>query len=102
VAAFRQALDRSLDLAQLAAARLRVDPAIDVLHDPDLSIVAFRAAAGDAATQRVFASINASGQLRVSSTTLHDRTAIRLAFLHPRTGEAQIEVVEQSVRRALG
>ena len=102
VAAFRQALDRSLDLAQQAAARLRVDPAIDVLHDPDLSIVAFRAAAGDAATQRVFASINASGQLRVSSTTLHDRTAIRLAFLHPRTGEAQIEAVEQSVRRALG
>ena len=101
VASFRQALDRSLDLAQQAAVRLRAIPGIDVLHEPDLSIVAFCAAHGDATTQRIFATINASGQLRVSSTTLQGRTAIRLAFLHPRTGEAQIDAVEHVVRRAL-
>jgi aromatic-L-amino-acid/L-tryptophan decarboxylase len=102
VATFRQALDRSLDLAQQAAARLRAVPGIDVLHDPDLSIVAFCAEHGDVTTQRIFAIINESGQVRVSSTMLHGRTAIRLAFLHPKTGEAQIDAVEQAVRRALG
>jgi aromatic-L-amino-acid decarboxylase len=102
VATFRQALDRSLDLAQQAAARLRAIPGIDVLHDPDLSIVAFCAAQGDVTTQRIFAIINESGQVRVSSTMLHGRTAIRLAFLHPKTGEAQIDAVEQAVRGALG
>jgi aromatic-L-amino-acid/L-tryptophan decarboxylase len=101
IASFRQALDRSLDLAQQAAARLRAIPRIEVLHEPDLSIVAFCAADGDATTQRIFSTINESGELRVSSTTLHGRTAIRLAFLHPRTGEAQIDAVEHAVRRTL-
>jgi len=101
VAGFRQALDRSLDLAQQAAARLRAIPGIELLHEPELSIVAFCAAQGDATTQRILAVINGSGELRVSSTTLHGRTAIRLAFLHPRTGEAQIDAVEAAIRRAL-
>jgi aromatic-L-amino-acid decarboxylase len=102
VASFRQALDRSLDLAQLAATRLRALPGIEVLHEePELSVVAFWAAHGDAATQRILDAINESGQLRVSSTTLRGRTAIRLAFLHPRTGEAQIDAVERVVRQAL-
>lgn len=101
VASFRQALDRSLDLAQQAAARLRAIPGIDVLHEPELSVVAFRSTHGDAQTQQILAVINESGQLRVSSTTLDCRTAIRLAFLHPRTGQAQIDVAEQLVRRAL-
>ena len=102
VASFRQALDRSLDLAQQAATRLRAIPGIDVLHEPELSIVAFCAASGDATTQRILTVINESGELRVSSTTLHGRTAIRLAFLHPRTGQVQIDAVERAVRRALG
>jgi aromatic-L-amino-acid decarboxylase len=101
VASFRQALDRSLDLAQQAATRLRLIPGIDVLHEPELSIVAFSAAEGDAATQRILTAINESGELRVSSTTLQGRIAIRLAFLHPRTCEAHIDAVEHLVRRAL-
>jgi aromatic-L-amino-acid decarboxylase len=101
VAGFRQILDQSLDLAQQAAGRLRAIPGIDVLHEPELSVVAFNAAAGDAATQRILAAINESGQLRVSSTTLHGRTAIRLAFLHPRTNEAHIDAVEHLARQAL-
>ena len=55
----------------------------------------------DAATQRILSAINASGQLRVSSTTLQGRIAIRLAFLHPRTAEAHIDAVEQIVKRVL-
>jgi aromatic-L-amino-acid/L-tryptophan decarboxylase len=101
VAGFRQLLDRSLDLAQQAATRLRAVPGIDVLHEPDLSIVAVAATEGDAATQRILTALNESGELRVSSTMLHDRVAVRLAFLHPRTGEAHIDAVETVVRRTL-
>jgi aromatic-L-amino-acid/L-tryptophan decarboxylase len=101
VASFRLALDRSLDLAQQAATRLRTIPGIEVLHEPELSIVAFCAAHGDAATQRILTVVNESGELRVSSTTLQGRIAIRLAFLHPRTGEAHISAVEHAVRRAI-
>jgi len=101
VASFRTALDRCLDLAQQAAARLRAIAGVEVVQEPDLSVVAFRAAGGDAATERILAAINGSGELRVSSTTLDGRTAIRLAFLHPRTGEAQIDAVESAVRGAL-
>jgi aromatic-L-amino-acid/L-tryptophan decarboxylase len=101
VASFRHALDRSLDLAQLAAARLRAIPGVEVLHEPELSIVAFSAVHGDATTQRILAAINESGRLRVSSTTIQGRVAIRLAFLHPRTGEAQIDDVDRIVRQAL-
>lgn len=101
LASFRRALNRSLDLAWQAAGRLRAIAGIDVLNDPELSVVAFSAADGDAATRRILAAINESGQLRVSSTTLDGRIAIRLAFLHPRTSEAHIDAVEQVVRQAL-
>jgi hypothetical protein len=56
---------------------------------------------GDETTQRILAVINDSGELRVSSTTLHGRIAIRLAFLHPKTSQTQIGAVERVVRRAL-
>jgi aromatic-L-amino-acid decarboxylase len=101
VASFRAALDRCLDLAQQAAARLRAMAGVEVVQEPDLSVVAFRAAAGDTATERILAAINGSGNLRVSSTTLDGRTAIRLAFLHPRTGPSQIDEIERIVQRAL-
>lgn len=93
VAAFRAALDRCLDLARSAHERLAALPGIEVLHEPQLSIVVFRARAGDAATEALNAALNTSGTLHVSSTTLAGRSAIRLAFLHPRTTEAEIDAV---------
>ena len=99
VARFRHVLDRSLDLAAAAAARLRELPGIEVLLEPELSIVAFRDRGRDGDTERILAALNDCGRLHVSSTTLDDRTVIRLAFLHPRTGEAELEDVLQIVRR---
>lgn len=99
VARFRQVLDRSLDLAATAAARLRELPGVEVLLGPELSIVAFRHRAGDADTERILAAINDSGRLHVSSTTLDGRTVIRLAFLHPCSGEAELDEVLRIVRR---
>lgn len=93
VAAFRAALDRCLDLALDAHARLAALPGIELLHTPQLSIVTFRARAGEPATAALLAALNGSGTLHVSSTAIDGRSAIRLAFLHAHTGVAQIDAV---------
>ncbi len=102
VARFREVLDRSLDLAAQAASRLRAMEGIELLQDPQLSITVFRAAGGDAATQAILEAINESGQFHVSSTMLGGRAAIRLAFLHARTGQAQLEGLLQIIETAAG
>lgn len=100
VARFRQMLDHSLDLAESAARRLATIGPIELLQPPALSIVAFRARAGDAATEAILDVINRSGRLRVSSTLIGGRTAIRLAFLHPRTGRAELDHLVGLIERA--
>jgi aromatic-L-amino-acid decarboxylase len=100
VAAFRDALDTALDLARYAAEALRAIDGIDVLETPELSIVAFAARAGDAATERVVEAINGSGRFKVSSTQLDGRTMVRLAILNPRTRREQIDGVLALIRDA--
>lgn len=101
VHAFRDFLNRSLDLARAAARQLRSLPGISVPADPDLSIVVFRASSGDDATAAMLAALNATGRLHVSSTTLEGRTHIRLAFLSPATSEIEIAAVIESVEATL-
>lgn len=100
VARFRAELDRMLGLAAVAAARLSQIPQIEVLMPPALSIVVFRARAGEEATDRILAAINNSGRFHVSSTTLQGHAAIRLAFLHPRTTVEHVDAVARIVRQA--
>jgi aromatic-L-amino-acid/L-tryptophan decarboxylase len=100
VARFREALDRSLDLAQAAAQRLGEIPGIDVCGPPSLSIVAFRCRAGDVRTQGLQEAINTSGRFRVSGTVLGGRAAIRLAFLNHRTGWAELDVLMRLIEQS--
>jgi aromatic-L-amino-acid/L-tryptophan decarboxylase len=98
VAAFREALDRMLDLAEVAAERLDDVEGVEVIGRPALSIVAFRSTAGDAATDRILRAINGSGRFHVSSTTLDGRATIRLAFLNPSTTIEHVEGVVELIR----
>jgi hypothetical protein len=75
-------------------------PGIECLGEPALSVVAFRAAAGDAATQAILDAIHASGRFHVSSTTLDGRLTLRFAFLHLRTRQAALERLLRIVRDA--
>jgi aromatic-L-amino-acid decarboxylase len=100
VARFRAALDLCLDLAEEAARQLSAMPGIECLGEPALSVVAFRAAAGDAATQAILDAIHASGRFHVSSTTLDGRLTLRFAFLHLRTRQAALERLLRIVRDA--
>ncbi len=89
-AAFVAELDRMLDLAALAYGRLAGMPGIVVGPAPELSIVAFRAAAGDEATDAMVSALHATGRFQVSTTTLEGRATIRFAFLSARTTEARV------------
>ena len=85
---FRKTLDRMLDLAALVAGRLDTLPEIELSGRPELSIVAFRAVAGDPMTRHVLDVLNDSREVHVSSTTISNRFYVRLAFLSQRTTEA--------------
>ncbi len=100
IARFRQALDQALNLAALAAQALGEMPGLQVLQPPQLSIIAFRCLHGDDATQALLEAINTSGRYRVSSTTIGGRIAIRLAFLHHRTGPRELQGVLDLIRSA--
>jgi aromatic-L-amino-acid decarboxylase len=99
VAAFRETLDRMLDLAIKAAGSLQRIPGIEVPRDPELSITLFRATDGDEATQRILGTLNNSGRFHVSSTTIDERVTIRLAFLHPRTSQELLDELIALVKR---
>jgi aromatic-L-amino-acid/L-tryptophan decarboxylase len=99
VAAFRETLDRMLDLAVEAAGSLSRIPGIDVPREPELSIALFRATDGDEPTQLILGALNDSGRFHVSSTTIDDRVTIRLAFLNPRTNREQLDELIGLVKR---
>ena len=101
VRAFRDFLNRSLDLARAAASQLRSVRGIIVPVDPDLSVVVFRAASGDDTTTAMLTAINDTGRLHLSSTTLDGRTHIRMAFLSPATSEVELAAVLESVAATL-
>jgi aromatic-L-amino-acid decarboxylase len=90
-AAFSAELDRMLDLAADAHRRLAALPGVVTGPPPELSIVTFRAADGDAATDAVVAALHATGRFQVSTTTLHGQAFIRFAFLSPRTTRERVE-----------
>jgi glutamate/tyrosine decarboxylase-like PLP-dependent enzyme len=98
--AFRRAVDRTLDLAAAAEARLRGDPRFELLAPARLGIVCFRLAvpgvseaAREAANREALAALNRSGYAFLSSTRLEGRYALRLCVLSHRSTAADVEGV---------
>jgi aromatic-L-amino-acid/L-tryptophan decarboxylase len=97
--AFRQAVDRCLDLAQFAERRLTESPAFELLSPARLGIVAFRLvprAGGmdaDALNREALSRLNQSGYAFLSSTRLSGAYALRLCILSHRTTRADVEGV---------
>jgi len=98
IAAFRDALDEKLELAQHAYHALQQLAQIRVFPEPDLSIIAFycRSANGnsaeeDIATEELVRYVNGSGHVFLATTRIHERTVARIAILNVRTTAAVIE-----------
>ena len=86
--AFRDAIDRSLDLAAHAQARIEATPELELMSPAQLGIVCFRRRFdGDEDSQAALnaalvARLEATGEALVSSTRLHGAYAIRLCVLN--------------------
>jgi aromatic-L-amino-acid/L-tryptophan decarboxylase len=100
VAAFRDTIDRCLDLALFAEQYIRASPRLELLRAASLGIVCFRRAEAGATPERLDALNNdlvmrlgQSGLALISSTRVDGAYALRLCILNHRTGQEDVEKV---------
>jgi len=105
---FVRALDEKLDLAAWAAAQLRLIPGIEVLAEPQLSLVAFRLVPGglgleavNEINRRLLAGINARKRVFLTSTTIDGRFTLRICVLSFRTHEDRMRDGLSDIRDAV-
>ncbi len=94
--AFRAAIDRSLDLAELARRRVEASPVLELAAPPSLGIVCLRRRFDDDEDDRnagLVAALERSGIGLVSTTRLRGRCAIRLCPLNHTSTEEDVERV---------
>ncbi len=108
IAPFRANLEEKLALARAAADGLRTMPGIEILAEPQLSIVAFRRAWPDraaeetnAANRRILERVNARGRVHVTGTMLGPVFAIRICVLSFRTHRDRIDMALEDLERAI-
>jgi aromatic-L-amino-acid decarboxylase len=98
VAAFREVIDRCLDLALLAQRIVEETAELELLSPAQLGIIAFRRRApegadSDAVNRALVAAFVASGEGMVSSTRLGGEYAIRMCILNHTSTEADVRAV---------
>lgn len=110
---FRAQLEEKLALARMAADRLRGMAGIEILAEPQLSLLAFRLAPPGvpedelgALNRRFQERVNARQRVYLTATTLRGRYALRICVLSFRTHldrmEAALEDIEAARRETLG
>lgn len=100
VAAFRDALDHSLDLAEHAHQRLSGVAGIERVWNPDLSIVAFRFE-DDEAGRQALEMVNADRQTHLSPTMVEGRFVLRIAILNRRTTREHVDHAIDLIEKSL-
>jgi aromatic-L-amino-acid/L-tryptophan decarboxylase len=98
-AAFREAIDRALDLARLAERLIDEYPTLELLCPATLGVVCFRRRLGSLDDEEQLEHLNAelvtrfetSGRGLVSSTRLHGRYAIRMCVMNHTTSRVNVE-----------
>ncbi len=105
--AFRDQLEEKLALARLAADRLRAIEGIEILAEPQLSLLAFRLApAGvpeselNALNQRFLDRVNARQRVYLTATRLRGRFAPRICVLSFRTHRDRMEMALEDIAAA--
>ncbi len=100
LAAFRETIDRCLDLAQLAERLVRADDRLELMMPATLGIVCLRRRVEGGSPAEVMsvnaalvASLAASGRGMVSSTRLHGHYAVRMCVLNHASTEDDVRAV---------
>jgi aromatic-L-amino-acid decarboxylase len=106
-AAFRAALDEKLDLARLAADELKTIPGLEVVAEPELSTVAFRAAPPGASRassnelgRRLLEAVNRRKRVYLTGTTVGGQFLLRICVLSFRTHRDRMEDGLEDIRAA--
>ena len=105
---FRRALDEKLDLARYAADRLRTLPDIEIVAEPELSLVAFRwrppaapEAVIDDLNHRLIETVNAKQRVWITGTKLSGRFTVRLCILSFRTHSDRVDAALEDLVTAI-
>jgi aromatic-L-amino-acid decarboxylase len=105
---FRRNLDEKLDLTSWAAGELRAIPGIEIVAEPQLTVVAFRYSApglGDselnALNRALLDRINARKRVFLTGTLLGERFVIRICVLSFRTHRDRVEAALEDIRAAV-
>jgi aromatic-L-amino-acid decarboxylase len=105
---FRRNLEEKLTLARLAADELREIPGIEILAEPQLSILAFRLRraglddeAVDRLNQDLLERINGKKRVYLTGTRLGGRFAIRICVLSFRTHRDRMDMALQDIQEAI-
>jgi hypothetical protein len=108
VAAFRDAIDRALDLTLMAEDLIRADVRLELVTPASLGVLTFRHRGPDGATPgevdranlSLVQSIAATGDVLLTGTTIHGRYAIRLCVLNHTSGESDVRYALERVANA--
>lgn len=106
--AFRRELDEKLDLAQRAADELRETPNVEIVAEPQLSLVAFRLRSSggpsleerNALNRRFLERINAGRRVMLTGTLIDGEFVVRICVLSFRTHAERMDDCLQAVRNA--
>lgn len=96
---FRELLDEKLDLAQWATAELRNVDGIEIVAEPQLSIVAFRHTRID--NRRLLDAINRRKRVMMTGTTIGTEFVIRICVVSHRTHMDRMRMAIDDIRAAV-
>ncbi len=104
---FREQLDEKLDLARWAADQLRQLPALEIVAEPELSLLAFRLAPHGMAAgalndlnRRFLERINARRRVYITATTVRGVFMLRICILSFRTHADRVAMGIDDIRAA--
>jgi len=107
-AAFRDAIDRALDIAAAAQRSIEDAPGLELLSPASLGVVCFRRhpaglddePALDALNARIVQRINETGEAMISSTRIRGRYALRLCIMNWRTTHDDVARILYAIQAA--
>ncbi|MGO8877401.1 MAG: pyridoxal phosphate-dependent decarboxylase family protein [Acidimicrobiales bacterium] len=96
--AYTTAIERTLAVARYATGRIRELPYLELVAEPMLSVVAFRRLGWREADYYEWSRrLLASGQAFVVPTTHQREVVLRIAIVNPRSSEADVDIVLDSL-----
>jgi len=101
IAPFREQLDEKLDLIEYAAGELRKVEGLEIVAEPQLTILAFRVAGDDARNRALLDAVNARKRVMLTGATVEGRFVIRGAIVSHRTHRDRVEMMLEDVRAAI-